>query len=151
MSLAPEAIAFIGRPPANRHPETKAVHGRAGLARHGATSKPDADPTEPQETPMPRGVYDRKKKADPVVRTSDATRPAAKPEAPTKARKPRAKVKPKAEPKVRAKAAAKATSGPRFSVFEDGAVELRLASCTGIIAPSEAREFLGFLKRIGVE
>lgn len=126
MSLAPEAIAFIGRPPAALPIATRA-------------HRMDGDITE--ENPMPTGVYPRKPKAT----------PAAKPEAPAKVRKPRAKAKAKAEPKVRAKAAQKATTGPRFGVFEDGTVELRLASCTGIIAPTEAREFLAFLKRIGVE
>lgn len=122
-ALAPELAAYIGRPPAALPVATRA-------------HRMDGDITE--ENPMPTGVYPRKPKAT----------PAAKPEAPAKARKPRAKAKVKAAPKARA---TKATTSPRFGVFEDGTVELRLASCTGIIAPTEAREFLAFLKRIGVE
>ena len=50
-----------------------------------------------------------------------------------------------------AKAKAMATNGARFGVFDDGTIEFRLPTCAGVIQPDEAREFLGFLKRIGVE
>ena len=135
MSLAPELAAFIGRPPAARHPDAKAIHGRAGLAHHGATSRSVTEPPEAKENPMPTGVYLRKKKPAVVKICAAET---------ARAKKPAAMVKPKAPAKARA-------TGPRFGVFEDGTVELRLASCAGIIAPTEAREFLAFLKRIGVE
>lgn len=122
MSLAPEAIAFIGRPPAALPIATRA-------------HRMDGDITE--ENPIPTGVYPRKPKAT----------PAAKPEAPAKVRKPRAKAKAKAEPKVRAKAA----TGPRFGVFEDGTVELKLPTCSGVVGPDDARALVGFLKRIGID
>jgi hypothetical protein len=119
MSLAPEAIAFIGRPPAALPIATRA-------------HRMDGDITE--ENPMPTGVYPRKPKAT----------PAAKPEAPAKARKPRAKATPKAAPKSR-------TDGPRFGVFEDGTIELKLPTCTGVVGPDDARALVGFLRKIGID
>ena len=44
-----------------------------------------------------------------------------------------------------------ATNGPRFGVFDDGSVTLNLPGCKGTIVPQEAREFLGFLAKIGVK
>lgn len=85
---------------------------------------------------MPTGVYPRKKRAE---------KPAAAPKnKPAKTRKNRG------EGKGTGKRKASAT-GPRFGVFEDGSVEIRLASCAGIIAPDDARELVAFMGRIGVK
>ena len=134
MSLAPELAAFIGHPVKPSVTPTR-IEGYAGHLR-ADKAEPAATPQPTQEPLMPTGVYQRKKAASKAV---------GKPEAKAaKAKKPAAKAKAPAAPKARA-------TGPRFGVFEDGTVELRLASCAGIIAPTEAREFLAFLKRIGVE
>lgn len=42
-------------------------------------------------------------------------------------------------------------SCPRFGVFDDGSVTLALPGCKGSMSPDETREFVGFLKRIGVQ
>lgn len=49
------------------------------------------------------------------------------------------------------KKASAPASGPKFGVFDNGSVTLALPGCKGSMSPSEAREFLGFLKRIGVQ
>lgn len=43
------------------------------------------------------------------------------------------------------------TTGPRFGVFDDGSVTLNLPGCKGQMIPQEAREFVGFLAKIGVK
>ena len=49
------------------------------------------------------------------------------------------------------KPAAIPSTGPRFGVFDDGSVTLNLPACKGQIAPTEARQFLDFLGKIGVK
>ena len=93
------------------------------------------EPDELTEEAMPRGIYERKKPAEPEVKA----------EAPAKkkpGRKPRAKA---------AKLVMEHVPGPRFGVFDDGSVTLNLPGCKGTIVPQEAREFLGFLAKIGVK
>lgn len=132
MSLAPEAAAFLGRPPSTRNPNAKAVHGYAG----GLMREDPPAPTEAPEKPMPRGVYPRKKKAE---------KPAQEKAPKKRGPKPKAALR-----QIRA-LVDKAPAAARFGVFDDGTIEFRLPTCSGIIQPTEAREFLGFLKRIGVE
>lgn len=106
--------------------------------------KPDEDlPPTDQENPMPRGVYDRTKAADkPATETKDAPPPKVK-----KARKARAAAA--AKPVARKKA--KAATGARFGVFDDGTIELRLATCTGLVGTEDARALVKFLCQIGIE
>lgn len=129
MSLAPELAAFIGRAPIAQ-PHGVPVKGSCD---QGARLRESRTTTEPEEL-MPTGVYPRKPKAE-----KEATEPAAKP-AKKKAKAPAAKVKPKAPQKP--------ASGPRFGVFEDGTVELRLAGCKGMIAPDDAAALHDFIARL---
>ena len=43
------------------------------------------------------------------------------------------------------------SAGPRFGVFDDGAVELRLPKCSGSLEATEARELVEFLGKLGVK
>lgn len=45
----------------------------------------------------------------------------------------------------------KPATGPRFGVFDDGAVELRLPKCSGSLEATEARELVEFLGKLGVK
>ena len=93
-----------------------------------------------QEATMPTGIYPRKKKAE--SSPTEPTEGAAKP----------AKAKPGRKPKAKAaKLVMEHVPGPRFGVFDDGSVTLNLPGCKGTIVPQEAREFLGFLAKIGVK
>ncbi len=68
--------------------------------------------------------------------------------------KPEAAPSPKAEKPAkvgRKPRAAKPMSGPRFGVFDDGTIELRLASCTGLVGTEDARALVQFLRQIGIE
>lgn len=55
------------------------------------------------------------------------------------------------KPGVTYKSARVTASGPIFGVFDDGSVTLALPKCTGNLGPEEVRQFLDFLKRIGVK
>lgn len=138
VSLAPELAAFIGRPPAK---PAKGVFVPGDFSRsqaHPHSSK-NATPTTEGET-MPRGVYERKPRASKVE---------AKPEArPAKARTKRPEGK---GPRVTRKSRQRPADGARFGVFEDGTIRLNLPSCTGIVGPDDARDLVGFLKRIGID
>lgn len=93
---------------------------------------------------MPRGVYDRKKAA---AKPAEAE---PKAEAPKKRGRP-AKAKPAEMFNPAFVIADERPTGPRFGVFDDGSVTLKLPDCKGQIAPQEAREFLSFLAKIGVK
>lgn len=130
LSIAPALAAYIGRPVKPSVTPTR-VEGYAG---HLRADRPAA--TTEQETTMPTGVYPRKKKAE---------KPAAEPsQKPAKARKPRANATTKAALKPR-------TTGPRFGVFEDGTIEIKLPTCTGVVGTDDARALVGFLRKIGIK
>lgn len=117
-------------------------------AQAGARVHRLGEPDELTEEAMPRGVYDRTKKASkPAEPNPDAE---AKPAKKKPGRKAKAKPE-KAARKPRAKLVTEHVAGPRFGVFDDGSVTLNLPECKGQIAPVEAREFLGFLAKIGVK
>ncbi|MBL0142638.1 MAG: hypothetical protein IPP91_11195 [Betaproteobacteria bacterium] len=133
MSLnAAEFTGFTAPPPPKRR------------GRRVTPMGPDEAPTT-QETTMPTGVYVRKPKAAKAVEKQEAV----------KAKKPAAKVR----KTTRAARATKATrksplkpaSAPRFGVFDDGTIELRLPGCTGTIGTDDAKELVGFMRLIGIE
>lgn len=132
------------------------------------------EPDELKEEAMPRGVYDRKKPAAAAAaaepKPEAETKPARKKPGRKAAPKAAAALKPEAKPKKGGKGrtikirlpipykfnpALNAASTPeapraRFGVFDDGSVKICLPGCVGILEPEQAREFIGFLKRIGV-
>lgn len=93
---------------------------------------------------MPTGVYPRKPRAAKAIEkpVAEAAQPA------TRTRKKRAAGK---APRVGRKALQAAASGPRFGVFEDGTIEVRLPSCSGVVGTDDARALVGFLRKIGVD
>ena len=94
---------------------------------------------------MPRGVYERKPRATKVA-------PAEKP-APVARKALRATKKHPEGNGLRAKRKAQQApaDGPRFGVFEDGTIELKLPSCTGVVGTDDARALVGFLRKIGID
>ena len=130
MNIAPELAAFIGRAPPAQPRGTPVI----GACDCGARIKDSRSTTE---EPMPTGVYPRKKKD-----STEAGKPAAKP----------AKVKGRPATKQAApNAPQKPAGGPRFGIFEDGSIELRVPGCTGRIRPADARDLVTFMARIGVK
>ena len=146
----PELAAYIGRPVKPSVAPVR-VEGYAGHLRADRIESAPPAPTE-QETPMPTGVYPRKKKAAPKTTASEFTSvaPAPKPNLAHHGEKPAKGRKARAERKAKAMNGSPA-SGPRFGVFEDGTIELKLPGCSGTIAAEDARGLVGFLRRIGVE
>lgn len=84
-------------------------------------------PDEITEDAMPR-----KASTEPKVEAATAPRKRGRKPGSTNAKKP-------------------APTGARFGVFDDGSVTLNLPSCKGQMIPQEAREFVGFLAKIGVK
>ncbi len=98
---------------------------------------PDEDlPSTSQEKPMPRGVYDRSKAAAKAVGKPEVAPPQKAEKRAKAGRKPRT---------------AKVAAGARFGVFDDGTIELRLPTCTGLVGTEDARALVKFLGDIGIK
>ena len=97
------------------------------------------EPDELTEEAMPKGVYERKKAEAPTTITDKAPAPTKK--------------KPGRRPGVKAaKTPTKRSNGkPRFGVFDDGSITIILPQFKGSMSPEEARQFVGFLGKIGVK
>lgn len=104
-------------------------------SRVGARVHRLGQPDEITEDAMPRKASTEPK----VVKVTKITDPIGGPK--KRGRKPGSTNAKKAAP----------TTGPRFGVFDDGSVALNLPSCKGQMIPQEAREFIGFLAKIGVK
>lgn len=127
MRLAPEAAAFIGKPPA------APPHGRAVRGYAGSINEQPNQHTKEGET-MPTGVYPRKKRA---------AKPVDKPVKPDAEAQRKATVTKAAKPKPNGNA------NRRFGVWDDGTVELSLPKCAGTIAAEDARQLVDFIARLG--
>lgn len=96
-------------------------------AQAGARVHRLGQPEELKEDAMP------KPKAEPAKKPADEPQPVAK------------------KRKYVRRAPAAGEGAARFGVFDDGSVKISLPGCAGTLGPEEAREFVGFLKRIGVK
>ena len=93
-----------------------------------------------KEKRMPTGVSERKPRA-----AKAESKPEAKPA------RPRAKQPEGKGLRVTRKSRQKPADGARFGVFEDGSIHLKLPTCTGVVGTDDARDLVGFLKRIGID
>ena len=136
MSLSPAALAFLGRPPETASTKARPVRGYAGKI----CEQPNQHTKEPD---MPRGVYERKPKTAPADSAPEA--PEKKPRR-KKAAKP-ARTARKA-PRRAARLVMQHVPGPRFGVFEDGSVEVRLPDCRGTISGDDAAALHAFITKL---
>lgn len=182
MTLAPEALAFLGRPPASSTLAAKPVAGYAGKqCEQPNQHTKDPDMPKPKKTPRrngpPTDLYDRIKAA-----ITDAGKPLGRKEivaylgdpeatiaAALKKMADRGMLAPSGQSRNRvyrvAKAAKKAPApsaaarkakrlvmqyvpGPRFGVFEDGSVEVRLPDCRGTISGDDAAALHAFITKL---
>lgn len=135
MSLDPAVLAFLGRPPATASLKARPVRGYAG----SICEQPNQ---HTKENDMPRGVYERKPKETPTQpQQPESTRRRKKKPAPAK--KPR-----KASRRARPKLVMTRVPGPRFGVFEDGSVEVRLPDCRGTISGDDAAALHAFITKL---
>lgn len=141
MSLAPELAAFIGQPIKPTTPG-KIVRGYAGLGGDGRTGT-----THDKENDMPRGVYDRKPKTDQPKEATAPARPEKRKAAPAGKRVKKAAT-PRKAPRRAAKPVVPLAAGPRFGVFEDGSVEVRLPDCRGTISGDDAAALHAFITKL---
>lgn len=131
MSLAPEALAFIGKPPA-RPMEARIVHGECG--------KKCEQPNQHEGSDMPRGIYVRKPRIEKPANEAAPTTPAKK------GRKRRSAKRAKAFTKR--EHPAKLNGPARFAVYNDGSVAIETTTCTGMLTAEQGWALIDFITRL---